>query len=79
VVADLCRKWISEMELARESRKNVSSRAKELKEELCSIRTVFVWMNQQERNLRYISRLVKERCSVVERQNMFVKLSKSVQ
>ena len=32
----------AEMELAGKSRKKVSSRAKELKEELCSIRTVFV-------------------------------------
>ena len=68
----------AELELAGESWKNVSSRAKELKEELCSIRTVFVWMNQQERNLRIISRLVKERCNVVERQNMFEKLKCSV-
>jgi hypothetical protein len=69
----------AEMELAGESGKNVRSRAKELKEELYRVRIVFVWMNQQERNLRNISRLVKERCNVVERQNMFVKLSKSVQ
>jgi hypothetical protein len=44
----------AEMELAQESRKNVSNGAKELKEELYSVRIVFVWMNQQERNLRNI-------------------------
>ena len=51
----------AEMELGGESRKNVRCRAKELKEELYSVRILFVWMNQQERNLRNISRLVKER------------------
>jgi hypothetical protein len=69
----------AEMELAGENRKIVRSGVKELEEELYSIRIVFVWMNQQERKLRNISRLVKEGCKVVERQNMFVKLSKSVQ
>jgi hypothetical protein len=69
----------AEMELAGESRKIVSSRAKELKEEFYSVRTVFVWLNLQERSLINISRLVKGRCNVVERQNLFVKLSVSVQ
>jgi hypothetical protein len=69
----------AEKELAGESRKNVRTGAEELKEELYSVRIVFMWMNQQERNLRNISILVKERCNVVEKQNMFVKLSKGVQ
>jgi hypothetical protein len=38
-----------------------------------------VWVNQQERNLRKISRLVKERCNIVERLSMVVKMSKRVQ
>jgi hypothetical protein len=53
----------------------VRSGTKELKEELYSIRIDFVWTNQQEKNLRNMSRLVKERCNVVERQNLFVKFN----
>ena len=65
----------AEMELPGESSKIVRSGARELKEELYSIRIDFVRMNQQERNLRNMSRLVKGRSNVVKRQNLFVKFN----
>jgi hypothetical protein len=45
---------------------------------LDSVRLAFVWMNQLEINLRETSRLVKEGCNGMERQNMVIKMSKIV-
>jgi hypothetical protein len=45
----------------------------EVKEKLHNIGLAFVWRNQQECNWEEMLRLVKERCSDIERQNMLAK------
>jgi hypothetical protein len=51
----------------------VKSWAMELKEELHNIGLAFGWRKKQERNLRELLRLVKERCNDMERQNILAK------
>jgi Fe2+ or Zn2+ uptake regulation protein len=51
----------------------IKSWAMEVKEELHNIGLAFVWRNQQECNWKEMLRLMKERCSDIERQNMLAK------
>ena len=48
----------------------------ELKEELYNTGLAFVWMKQQDCNLREMTNMLKDRCNNIERQNILAKLSK---
>ena len=47
----------------------------EMKGEVHNIGLAFVWTKQQECNLREITKMMKDRCNDIERQNILAKLS----
>jgi len=49
----------------------------ELKEELYSTGLALVWMRQQDCNLREMTKMLTDRCSDNERQNILAKLSEN--
>jgi hypothetical protein len=55
--------------------KSVSSWTKELKEELYNIGPAFLWRKQQDCNLRETTKIMKERCNDINRQNMTATIS----
>ena len=54
----------------------VRSWTMELKEELYNTGLAFVWKKEQECDLREITKIVRDRCTNIERQNILPKLEK---
>jgi DNA-binding transcriptional regulator of glucitol operon len=50
----------------------------ELKEEIYNTGLAFVWATKQECNLRNITKMLKDRCNDIERQNILAKLSEKL-